>query len=75
MRLSLRRVPEVDVDANFLAIESAFSGTVQTAGSSTVTLPTAGSFLIVDDMGAPVFRVDDDGTVHIRTASLVLADL
>lgn len=53
------------------------SGTFSIGGTAgTVVRLTAGtSFQVLDHLAAPIFRVDEDGTVHIRTGGSILADL
>lgn len=42
---------------------------------ATVGLAGGGSLLVLDSSGNPIFRVDDDATVHIKTGQTIQADL
>ena len=49
---------------------------VDTEGRTLVTTAAdPGKFLVMDHTGAATFRVDDDGSVHIKTGTSIVADL
>lgn len=41
----------------------------------TAHLSTGGSLIVEDDSNNPIFKIDNDGTVHIKTGSSIVADL
>lgn len=45
-------------------------------GATVVDLSTVGNFVGVNNhLGAEIFRIDEDGSVHIKTGTAVIADL
>lgn len=53
------------------------AGTFSISGvdGTTVYLQAGSSFVVVDHLNAPIFQVDEDGTVHIKTGGTIVADL
>lgn len=41
----------------------------------TAHLSTGGSLIVEDESNNPIFKIDNDGTVHIKTGSSIVADL
>lgn len=66
MRLSLRRVEQVDVDSNFLAIETAFNSLGLFAGTGTpegnVTAGVGAQYRRFDGGAGTSFYVKESGT-------------
>lgn len=45
------------------------------AAGTTVRIASGSSFQVLDSSGNPIFQVDEDGDIHIKTGKTITADL